>query len=84
VGVQLVGESLGLDLADPHLLEPVRVTREGGVHGEPVFAGEAGGLSRDHGGGPLGDPAGPERGPGVRQFGAQDFREPEVALPAVR
>jgi hypothetical protein len=83
--VEAVGDLLGcgVELPDPHLLEAVGVAGELGVDGQSVFEGEAGGFAVDHGRGPFGDPAGPERGPGVGELGAQDLREAEVALPSV-
>ena len=86
LGVEPVGELLGLgfEFPDPHSLEPVGVTSELRIDGQPVFQGQAGGLAGHHGGGPFGDPTGPERGHRVRQLVAQNRRESHVALSAVR
>ena len=85
-GVEAVGDlsGFGLELPDPHRFEPVGVTGQLGVHGQPVLESEARGFPGDHGGCPFGDPAGTERRHRVRQLLAQDHREAEVALPAVR
>ena len=61
-----------------------RVPGDGLVDEHPVLQRQAGRLPREQGHLPLTDAAGPERLVGAGQLGGQHFREPDVALPAVR
>ena len=77
---------LGLEpahqLAQTHALQPRPVARERGVDAATVDLRQAGGLARDQGRLPLGDPPLAPRPPGVWQL-AHRLRQREVALCAV-
>ena len=68
------------DLAVAHLLEGVGVTGQRRVDVAALGQGEAGGLADQDRRAPLGNPAGAERGHGVRHLGREDLRQAEVLL----